>query len=89
MNFRYSAHAVTQMQANGISDSIVQGVLASPHLTTIERNGITCYQSRIVEAFSGKGAKPYLVRVFVNETVNPAIIVTVYRTSKIDKYWKI
>ncbi len=32
--------------------------------------------------------KPYLVRVMVNENVTPAKIVTVYRTSKINRYWK-
>jgi hypothetical protein len=32
--------------------------------------------------------KLYLVRVMVNETVTLAKVVTVYRTSKISKYWK-
>lgn len=32
--------------------------------------------------------KPYLVRVMVNETAKPPKVVTVYRTSKINKYWK-
>jgi len=29
----------------------------------------------------------YLVRVIVDEGVNPARVVTVYRTTKIEKYW--
>jgi hypothetical protein len=33
--------------------------------------------------------KAYLVRVMVNETAKPPIVVTVYRTSKISKYWKV
>jgi len=32
--------------------------------------------------------KRYLLRVFVSETESPAVVVTVYRTSKIAKYWR-
>lgn len=42
-----------------------------------------CYQSK-----SDINQKEYLVRVMVNETLRPARVVTVYRTSKIRKYWK-
>jgi hypothetical protein len=30
----------------------------------------------------------YLVRVFVDVDRSPAEVITVYRTSKIDKYWR-
>lgn len=33
-------------------------------------------------------AKQYLLRVVVNDVVDPAVVVTVYRTSKIAKYWR-
>ena len=32
--------------------------------------------------------KDYLVRVIVDDTVVPGKVITVYRTSKIDKYWR-
>jgi hypothetical protein len=32
--------------------------------------------------------KRYLVRVFVDVDRSPAEVVTVYRTSKIEKYWR-
>ena len=32
--------------------------------------------------------KSYLLRLFVNETVDPAVVATLYRTSKIKKYWR-
>jgi len=44
---------------------------------------IICYQSR----FDVDG-KQYLVRAMVNDAVEPSVVVTVYRTSKIKKYWK-
>lgn len=43
--------------------------------------GIVVYQNAIVE-----NNKTYLIRVFVNETKIPAIIITAYKTSKIQKY---
>ncbi len=33
--------------------------------------------------------KHYLLRLFVEETAVEIIIYTVYRTSKIDKYWRV
>ena len=48
-----------------------------------EHGNVVCYQSRVEI-----NQKPYLVRVMVNETAKPAKVVTVYRTSKINKYWK-
>lgn len=46
--------------------------------------GIMCYQSLV----DFGGGKTYLLRVMVNETVDPAVVVTAYRTSKIKKYWR-
>ena len=36
----------------------------------------------------GSPAKMYLVRVFVDVDRNPPEVVTVYRTSRISKYWR-
>jgi len=35
----------------------------------------------------GGGGTISLLRAIVDDTVDPAIVVTVYRTSKIAKYW--
>ena len=48
-----------------------------------ELGTVVCYQSRMTI-----NAKPYLVRVMVEEGKQPPVVVTVYRTSKIGKYWK-
>lgn len=45
--------------------------------------GITCFQSQV-----DIGGKQYLLRVMVNESVDLPIVVTVYRTNKIAKYWR-
>ncbi|MGA2557590.1 MAG: hypothetical protein ABSG04_15085 [Verrucomicrobiota bacterium] len=46
-----------------------------------EHGDVVCYQSKVEI-----NRKPYLVRLMVNEKT--AKVVTVYRTSKINKYWK-
>ena len=47
-------------------------------------NNVMCYQSQV-----DINEKRYLVRVMVNAAVLPVKVVTVYRTSKISKYWKV
>jgi hypothetical protein len=41
-----------------------------------------CYQSRVTIA-----EQPYLLCVMVDETKQPPVVVTGYRTSKLDKHW--
>ena len=47
------------------------------------RHGFTAYQSR-----QDIGGKMFLVRVIVDRAVDPAVVVTVYRTTKLQKYWR-
>lgn len=67
----------------GIPSDMLQEVLHAPQQVVDDANGNRVYQSQMT---FGPG-KPSLLRVFVNESVDPAIVVTVYRTSKIAKYW--
>ena len=62
---------------------LVERVLESPEQKTLVLENIICYQSRA--EISGK---QYVLRVLVNETVQPSVVVTAYRTSKIRKYWR-
>lgn len=50
----------------------------------IDRVSDQILQSR----FATEDGKAYLVRVVVASAKEPAVVVTVYRTSKIEKYWK-
>ena len=81
--FRYSKHALREMIKRNIDRSDVDDVLASPGQKAPEQDEIICYQSKI-----RKADKVYLLRVMINETKDPSLIVTVYKTSKIDKYWR-
>jgi hypothetical protein len=84
MTFRFSDHADQELKNRHISVSLVLGVLTNPQQKAPEMPGIMCYQSLV----DFGGGKTYLLRVMVNETVDPAVVVTAYRTSKIKKYWR-
>ena len=82
-NYIVTAHAVFEMQRRGIGDEILRKVLTSPELRETVRERRDILQSRI--PFQGV---IYLMRVFVDVDLSPPEVVTVYRTSKLSKYWK-
>ncbi|MBK8754337.1 MAG: DUF4258 domain-containing protein [Candidatus Competibacteraceae bacterium] len=84
MNYQFSAHVQQEMQLRGIPLTVIDAVLATPQQKVPGYGNIVCYQSQV-----NINQKVYLVRVMVNETVSPPKVVTVYRTSKISKYWKL
>jgi len=49
-----------------------------------EYGGKKAYQSQV--DFGER--KIFLLRAIVDDKVEPAIVITVYRTSKISKYWR-
>ena len=84
MDFRLSRHAESELGRRNIPRTFVEEVLQHPEQVNPERGSEKAYQSRID---FGDG-KIYLVRVIVDDSVSPAIVVTLYRTSKIKKYWR-
>lgn len=83
MKFHFSRHVINELEKRKIPQQLVEQTLEVPEQKVPEVGDITCYQSRV--EISGKA---YLLRVMVNETKHPALVVTVYRTSKISKYWR-
>jgi hypothetical protein len=83
MNFRFSNHAMEEMHRRNIPLNVVESVLHSPEQIVEERDGRKAYQSQI-----DFGGAMFLVRVLVVDDVDPAIVITVYRTSRISKYWR-
>lgn len=78
-------HAYFEMQRRDISEQIVRNVLEKPDQIEEVRSGRRVYQSKIEFRDSNR---TYLIRVFVDIGREPWEIVTVYRTSKIEKYWR-
>ena len=76
-------HAAFEMDRRSIPIEIVREVLRKPEQKLLVREGRVVLQSRVMI-----DGKIYLIRIFVDKDKRPAEVVTVYRTSKIVKYWE-
>ena len=83
MSFIFSKHALEQIDLRGLSKTIVEEVLSKPDEIIIQ-DEITIYQS--VVSFLPDGN--IQIRVFINNQKEPNVIITVYKTSKIKKYYE-
>jgi hypothetical protein len=62
----------------------LESVLQNPQQVVPERGGKQAYQSQL----DFGGGRIFLLRAIVDDTLAPAVLVTIYRTKKIKKYWK-
>ena len=85
MDFIFSNHAEEQMQRRNINRKDVEDVLLYPDQTLADTENIeiTIYQSLLKE-----NSQMFLLRVFVNTIKQPNVIVTLYKTTKIQKYYE-
>lgn len=72
------------MARRNIPRACLEAVLDNPEQIVPGKDDCRIYQSRLD---FGEG-KIYLVRVIVDPAVEPLLVITVYRTGKIEKYWK-
>jgi hypothetical protein len=84
MSFRLSRHALEEMARRGIPQQMVDDVLANPQQVIDMPDGKKAYQSQL----DFGGGRIFLLRVIVAVDVDPNLVVTVYRTTKIAKYWR-
>lgn len=68
-----------------MSEAIIAGVIENPEQQWDVRKGRRVMQSRIS---MDETERQYLVRVFVDVDRHPHEVVTAYKTSKIEKYWR-
>jgi hypothetical protein len=66
-----------------ISSELVESVLESPQQIISEKGSMKAYQSQI----DFGGGEIFLLRVIINDNFEPLVVATVYKTSKIEKYW--
>ena len=85
MDFRLSRHAEWEMRRRSIPLALVQAVMDHPEQRLVDQSeaGRWIRQSRL----RFEDGKMYLLRVVVDEDDQPPLIITAYRTSKIEKYW--
>lgn len=82
MNFVFSRHAKERMQHRNIPTAVVNQVLQNPQQILHEAD-YHIYQS-VITFIDGE----FLLRIFINYKVHPQNIITVYRTSKLTKYYE-
>ena len=87
MDFRVSGHAAWEMTRRDIPLALVRAVVEHPEQRLIDesRPNRWIHQSRL----RFEDGKMYLLRVVVAEDEQPPVIITAYRTSKIEKYWSV
>ena len=78
--YQFSLHSLEQLAKRNITQETALWVIENAAEKTIQ-DGVTLYQNIILE-----NNKTYLIRVFVNENKTPPLIITAYKTSKIQKY---
>ena len=83
IDFILTPHALLEVKRRGLDETLIQQVLTAPEQREMVRPGRDVLQSRFDMA-----GKLYLVRVFVDVDRSPAEVLTVYRTSRIEKYWR-
>ena len=84
MKYLLTKHAIKEMELRGISVDMVKQILENPLQIVEEYGNKKAYQSII----DNNAEKKYLYRVIVDDSVEPLKVITVYKTSKIDKYWR-
>jgi hypothetical protein len=85
MSFVFSNHALEQMQRRGIKQEDIEVAMLQPDQKLVDADSpdITIYQSLLNE-----NGQMFLLRVFVNTSKDPNVVVTLYKTSKIQKYYR-
>ena len=79
MEYIISKHCLEQIKLRGITVDELNSVLKKPDLVLKQGEEITVYQALTFD-------KNYLIRIFVNTLKQPNLIITAYKTSKINKY---
>ena len=72
------------MVRRSIPLALLDNVMQHPHQIVPERGGKKAYQSQV----DFGGGRIFLLRAIVDDNIDPAVVVTVYRTSNIRKYWR-
>lgn len=80
-----SDHARFEMQRRQVPEDVLRRVALAPQQVVSSEKGRVIHQSRIEDPLSGR---PMLLRVVVEERQDELFVVTAYKTSKVEKYWK-
>jgi hypothetical protein len=84
MKYRFSLHAEWELERRQIPAAWLDSVLNTPEQRIQSSAETEIRQSR----FATQDGRIYLLRAVVAVDRDPPVVVTVYRTSKVQKYWR-
>jgi hypothetical protein len=84
VDFTVSRHAEAALLERGISRGALSALLESPPQRLQGRDGLWVYQALQRDV----GGQEYVLRALVDEGRSPLHVVTVYRSSRVSKYWR-
>lgn len=80
-----TGHALQQMQRRSVSEDLVKRIIEAPEQSEEVRPGRLVLQSKIM---MGEPLSQFVIRIFVDVVGESLEVVTVYRTRKVEKYWR-
>ena len=85
MKVVFSEHAVFEMKRRGIEKESAKEVALRPQQKIPSRNNKIILQSKYLDSMQNK---EMLLRVIGKRTEQELLIITAYKTSRIEKYWQ-
>ena len=83
--YRLTAHAAYEASRRGVTLDQIEAVVNQPQQIVPNAEGRKVYQSKLRIT----DGRIMLIRLVVEESDDGLVVVTVYRTSKIGKYWSV
>lgn len=83
MKFRFTAHALEQIERRRLDRATIERVLDSPGQIVARRSGREVFQSKV-----HFDEREYLLRAVVDRGSDPPAVLTAYRTRYVAKYWR-
>ena len=80
----FKEHAIFEAKRRGISKNFIKEITANPRQKLSSKNCRIIFQSKYFDNFE---SKEMLIRIIEIESKDKFTVITVYKTSKIDKYW--
>jgi hypothetical protein len=84
MEIVFSDHALFEMKRRQIDKEIVNDVFENPHQKFSSKKGRVVIQRKYLNQHQGR---EMLLRIIGKEKEDVFYIITIYKTSKIEKYW--
>ena len=85
MDLIFSKHALEQMSRRGINRETVLAVVFRPDQTIVDEDNTAII---ICQSLIKEDERLFLLRVFVNKDKQSNVVVTLYKTTKISKYYE-